>query len=159
MIQRILLALVIALGIGASAPSAQAALLSPGSYGHNAPANIKFGAQSYGHPFSGLRVRIGGKFGGVHGSVHRGLGKHPGKLGYKQASLWIPGRYVTECQRVWVPGHTDRVWCPAIYKTHYDPCGTPYQVLVKQGHYKTVQHPGYWENRSVQVWQPGYWSG
>lgn len=164
MIQRILLALLIALGIGVGANSAQAAPLGPGSYGPSQPAGTKFGTQSFGHQRSAPRVRIGGsigaRIGGKTGGVHIGIGigTPSGKHGYGKGRVWIPGRYVTECQRVWVPARTEQVWCPPVYETHYDYCGNPYQVLIKQGHYNTVHHPGYWENRNVQVWQPGHWS-
>lgn len=170
MIQRILLALLIALGIGMGAQPAQAAPAGPGSYGQNQLSNAsllsnsKFGATSYGHQRSAPRVRLGGsinaRIGGKSGGVHIGIGfgNRSGKHGYGQGRVWIPGRYVTKCQRVWVPGRSEQVWCPPVYQTHYDACGNPYQVLVQQGYHKTVHHPGYWENRNVQVWQPGYWS-
>ncbi len=164
MIQRILLALLIALGIGVGAQAAQAAPQGPANYGHATASNTKFGVAHHGYSKSAPRVRVGGSIGahigGKSGGVHIGIGfgNHSGKHGYGKARVWIPGRYVTECQRVWVPGRTEQVWCPPVYETHYDSCGHPYQVLVKPGHYNTVHHPGYWENRNVQVWQPGRWS-
>lgn len=64
------------------------------------------------------------------------------------------GRYVTRYERVWVPGRCERVWVPARYEWRFDPCGAQVRVLVEAGHYRTVQHPGRYEQRAVRVWVP-----
>lgn len=170
MIQRILIAVLIALGIGAGATNAAAA---PGPLGYgnskaysSQPTKLYKGKSSYRR--SGARIRIGGHIGV---GKHNHIGKQSGsKIGigigigigngphYKPAKVWIPGRYVTECQRVWVPGHSEQVWCPPVYNTHYDVCGNPYQVLVKAGYYQTIHHPGFWDTQNLQVWKAGHWS-
>jgi hypothetical protein len=72
--------------------------------------------------------------------------------------VWIPGRYETVAQQVWVPGRTRQVWCDAVYDTCYDACGRPYRRCVSQGYWKTIQEPGCYETRYVQVWREGYWA-
>jgi hypothetical protein len=71
--------------------------------------------------------------------------------------VWVPGHFTSVRQRTYVPGYTENVWVPAKYATHYDPFGTPYQVLVQPGHYQTVHHPGHYQVKPVQVWKPGHW--
>lgn len=64
------------------------------------------------------------------------------------------GRYETRYQKVWVPGRCERVWHPARYEWRYEPCGRRVRVLVQAGHWDTIQHPGYYEQRAVKVWVP-----
>jgi hypothetical protein len=71
--------------------------------------------------------------------------------------VWVPGRYETVEQRVWVEGGERREWIPARYETRYDECGRPTSVLVRQGHWKTECDPGHFELRAVRVWVEGYW--
>ena len=72
---------------------------------------------------------------------------------------WIPGRYETRYEQVWVPGVAQKVWSPPVYETRYDSCGRPYTVLVRAGCWQVVQHPGRYEPRPVQVWVAGHWKG
>ena len=71
--------------------------------------------------------------------------------------VWVPGRYETIDQRVWVEGGECRQWVPARYETRHDECGRPYSVLVRQGYWKTECEPGHFELRAVTVWVDGYW--
>lgn len=71
--------------------------------------------------------------------------------------VWVPGCWVTETQRNWIPARTEQVFVEAVYETRYDSCGNPYQVLVCAAHYQTVTHPGYWDECQVRVWRPGHW--
>jgi hypothetical protein len=71
--------------------------------------------------------------------------------------MWVPGRYETVEQHVWVEGGERREWIPARYETRHDECGRPTSVLVRQGYWKTASEPGHFERRAVQVWVDGYW--
>jgi hypothetical protein len=103
------------------------------------------------------RLRAAVHLGGI--GVHIGFGGHKhGGYEPRCAPRWVPGAWVTEVQPVWVPPSTERVWVPAVYETRYDSCGRPVQVLVKPGGYETVCRPGYYEDRRVRVWRPGYWA-
>jgi hypothetical protein len=73
------------------------------------------------------------------------------------ARVWVAGRYETRCERVWVPGCTRQEWVPPCYEGRFDPCGRRIQVLVRAGHWRTIQEPGRHELREVQVWVPGHW--
>ena len=72
---------------------------------------------------------------------------------------WVPGRYETRYEQVWVTGAAQKVWSPAVYETRYDSCGRPYTVLVRAACWQVVQHPGHYESRPVSVWVPGHWAG
>lgn len=50
----------------------------------------------------------------------------------------------TYVERSWVGGHWDVQHIPAVYETRYQPCGTPYQVMVRPA-------------RSERVWVPGHY--
>ena len=76
---------------------------------------------------------------------------------YAPRKEWVPGRYVNECQRVWVEGIKRKVYVEPIFEIRYRACGTSYEVQVDGGYYKTVYEPGHFENRWVKVWKPGYW--
>jgi hypothetical protein len=67
--------------------------------------------------------------------------------------VWIPGHYEVVQRKTWVPGATRQVWVPPVYETRYDWCGRAYTVLVSAGYHRTIQDPGHWEYRNVQVWQ------
>lgn len=71
--------------------------------------------------------------------------------------VWVPGRYVTEYEKYWVPGTSRKVYVPPVHQKRYDACGNPYRYEVSPGRYEVVHEPGYWETRSVKVWKPGYW--
>ena len=70
---------------------------------------------------------------------------------------WVPGHYETRAAEVWVPGACERVWVEPTYDVCTDPCGNTTRVLVRAGYYRTIQHPGYYETRYVQVWVNGYY--
>lgn len=71
--------------------------------------------------------------------------------------VWVPGRYETVEQRVWVEGGELREWVPARYETRYDEWGRPTSVLVRQGYWKIGCDAGHFEVRAVRTWVDGYW--
>jgi hypothetical protein len=73
------------------------------------------------------------------------------------APVWVPGRYETRCERVWVEGRSRQVWAPARYEWRWDGCGRMYRVCVSAGRWTTVVDPGHYESRDVRVWVPGHW--
>jgi hypothetical protein len=73
------------------------------------------------------------------------------------ARLWVPGRYETRCERVWVPGCERREWVPPRYEWVVEHCGIRRCVLVREGYWRVVQEPGRYETREVRVWVPGRW--
>jgi hypothetical protein len=70
---------------------------------------------------------------------------------------WVPGHFETRCEQVWVPGACRKVWVEPVYRTEFDRCGRPYQVLVACGHFETIQDPGHFETVQKQVWIEGFW--
>ena len=64
------------------------------------------------------------------------------------------GRYETRYERVWVPGRSERRWCPPQFEWRYDSCGRRIRVQVRAGYWGTIQHPGFYERRAVRVWVP-----
>ena len=77
--------------------------------------------------------------------------------GYVTSRVWVPGHYESVCERVWVPGLSQRVWVDPIFELRYDSCGNALRVLASPGHWKTIQQPGHFEDRSVRLWTPGHW--
>lgn len=95
-------------------------------------------------------------FGGRHANV--GVSVRFGRpVRYESARQWVPGRYETRREQVWVPGCTRQAWTPARYEWRIDGCGRRFQVLIAAGHWRTVSDPGHYEWREVQVWVPGHW--
>jgi hypothetical protein len=72
-------------------------------------------------------------------------------------TVWVPGAWVHETQRTWVPGYSERIWHPARFETRFDLCGRAFQVQVSSGHWTSVHHPGHWREHTVRVWRPGHW--
>ena len=74
----------------------------------------------------------------------------------KACKRWVPEsyRYVTE--KIWVPGHSERVWVPPVYETRRTRSGLS-RVLVKPGHYVTEQRPGRFEHVKRKLKVPGRW--
>lgn len=66
----------------------------------------------------------------------------------------IPGHYNVVTERVWRPGCSKQIWEAPVYRTEYDACGNPIQVLVRAGYYRTIATPGFWENVQRKVWVP-----
>jgi len=58
---------------------------------------------------------------------------------------------------VWVPGCTKTVYVEPVFQTLVDPCGRVTRVLVREGHYRTIQEPGHFETRHEEVWVPGHY--
>lgn len=93
-----------------------------------------------------------------------GIGK-PGKFaayvnfGHPQPPprAWVPGHYETVKQQVWVPGCSHREYVQPCWETRYDCWHRPYTVMVRPGYWKTIQDPGHYELRAVQVWIGGHW--
>jgi hypothetical protein len=63
-------------------------------------------------------------------------------------------RYVTE--KIWVPGHSERVWVPPVYEQRRTRSGVS-RVLVKPGHYETRERPGRFEHVKRKIKVPARW--
>lgn len=111
---------------------------------------------------NGVGVRVGHGVRGGRGirvghGVRRGRGFRPARpVGHRHAR-WIPGHYRTVVEQVWVPGCIERRFVPPVYRTDYNACGQPVQVMVQAGHWVNVRTPGFHRNVSRQVWVPGRW--
>lgn len=109
----------------------------------------------------GLELSFGKRSGhgafGISFTVPFEAAYHRADLRSEPRRVWVPGRYETVEQRVWVEGGERREWIPARYETRYDECGRPTSVLVRQGYWKTTCTPGHFELRTVQAWVDGYW--
>lgn len=98
-----------------------------------------------------------------HGSISLtiGNGAEYGHRGHAPVCAppraWIAGHYETRCERVWIPGRCESVWVEPVYQWRHDSCGRAYQVVVCAGYWKTVEQPGCWQERNVQVWVEGHW--
>ena len=91
------------------------------------------------------------------------FGRHSGvSLGFSTViqprRCWVPGHYETRCTEVFVPGCIRQVWVEPVYDTCVDPCGNGTRVLIRAGYFRTIQEPGRYETRYVQVWVPGYYA-
>ena len=95
-----------------------------------------------------------GRYSGAHAYGNRGPVAH---RTYASSRVWVPGRYATVEERVWVPGCSERVWVEPVYDLALGHCGTRVRVLLSAGHWKTVHHPGHYETRCVRVYRPGHW--
>ncbi len=104
------------------------------------------GPSGYGHP---PRPVI------VHAPVHYS-GYYPTPRAPRR--VWIPGAWVEQHTRVFLPGHTERVWQEPRFEWRYDDCGRAITVQVAAGCWRTVQHPGHWKVEAVSLWRPGHWS-
>jgi hypothetical protein len=91
-------------------------------------------------------------------SFERGVRPSYHSRGYAHSRVWVPGRYETVRERVWIPGSCERVWVPPAFELRYVGCGRAVRVMVRAGCWETVQHPGHYEERCVRVWRPGYWT-
>ncbi len=95
---------------------------------------------------------------GRHSGFRVGFSSGYAPVACAPARVWIPAHYETVCQQVWVAGCTRQVWVEATYETRYDHCGRAYQVMTCPSHWATVQDPGHYETRNVQVWVEGRWA-
>ena len=133
--------LAMALSLGTLAPTAAA-----GDWG------ISFGKHGR---RGGVTVHVGsrGSYGTYdrHGVRGRGRG-HSHQHG--RACRWEPAHHETIQERVWIPGHTEKVWVPDEYHFTCDVHGNEFRRLIRRGHYDYVEHPGYYEIRSRQVHVP-----
>ena len=109
--------------------------------------NFSFGKHRRGkHIGFSLNLPFGGRHYRTHRHVHLG-----------SCRQWVSGRVEIVHERVWVPGCSRRVWVQPVYRTQYDQCGNPVQILVAQGHYEVVQDRGRYEIRPRRVQRPGRW--
>ncbi len=116
-----------------------------------------WGSIGFGHHGRRAHVQADYGHGGHYGHGGYGGGRHGG-YDRCETRVFVPGCYETVAQQVWVPGRVSQVWCEAVYDTCYDACGRPYRRCVSQGYWKSVQSPGCYETRYVQVWREGYWT-
>lgn len=72
--------------------------------------------------------------------------------------VWVPGRYETVEERVWIPEASERVWIEPVYEVRRDYCGRSFRVLVRAGYFEVQCVPAHAEVRLVRVWRPGHWS-
>ncbi len=72
--------------------------------------------------------------------------------------VFVPGHYETVERRVWIPETKEKIWVEPIYETRYDSCGRPYRVLVCDGTWRVVVHPGHYETRCERVYVDGGWA-
>ena len=104
-----------------------------------------------------LSVRVGSRGVGVDLAAARSRPVRQRSVSHRHSGCckYTPGHYQTRIDRVWVPGHTERVWVPARYQVSYNACGQRIETLICPGHWDYVTHPGRYENRQVRVWVPG----
>jgi len=128
-------------------------------------------AQEFGISF-GQRTKHGnvsvnfGSRGANIGFESRGRrGRHGKQKGYRRKDnhghsakccSYVAGRFETQTQRVWVPGRVRQVWVQPVYDAYCDLFGNTRSRLIRAGYYETIQDPGCYENRRVQVWVEGY---
>lgn len=123
---------------------------------------LGLGAEASGQGFLGVSFGQHGRRGGVGIGIGIPLGGHdhcrPVHHHSAHCRTFVPGRFETRCEQVWVPGCARQVWVEPAYRTDYDACGRPFQVLVTCGYYQTVQDQGHYETVNRQVWIEGYWA-
>lgn len=84
-------------------------------------------------------------------AVHYGKKKAPRRV-------WVAGAWIEQEHRVWVRGHTERVWQEPAFEWRYDSCGRRLRVQLGIGCWRTIEHPGHWRVEHTRVWRPGHWS-
>ncbi|MHC4937536.1 MAG: hypothetical protein ACYTHK_01035 [Planctomycetota bacterium] len=105
---------------------------------------VRFGYDSRG----GIRVGVGLSSDCDH--RHRHQVRHVDRV-------WVPGHYDRVAYQVWVPARRERVRVPARYVTRRLPCGQAERVLVRRAHYETRIIPGHHVTRYKRVYHPGRW--
>ncbi|MCC6406862.1 MAG: hypothetical protein IT453_06835 [Planctomycetes bacterium] len=108
-------------------------------------------------------VEIGFKHAFKHGSISIGLrhgDRHDDRRSECRPSyrVWVPGHYETREERVWVAGECRRVWVEPVYGWRTDYRGCRSRVQLRAGYWETIEEPGHYETRRVQVWVEGYWT-
>lgn len=110
-----------------------------GSHGYGSHG---YGSKSYGsHHSYGSHRYVG----------HHGYGSHA-----NPACVYIPGRYETVDEKVWVQGHSRRVWIEPEFHVWTDHHGDLQRKQIGGGLWQTVQEPGYWKTLHKRVWVPGH---
>src|SRR5687767_11008412 len=94
-----------------------------------------------------------GKKSAISVGVHSGPIAQP--LSIRRPIHHSPGRFVTRCVEVWVPGCSKTVYIEPVYDTVVLPCGTVTRVLIREGYFKVIREPGHFETRCTEVWVPG----
>lgn len=117
--------------------------------------SLSFGKHKRGkHIGFNLSVPFGRRHHRSHRPIHRPVRHH---VHCNSCRQWVPGRVEIVHERVWVPGCSRQVWVQPVYRTQYDRCGNPVQVLVRPGHYTTVQDQGHYVTRPRRIQHPGHW--
>ena len=73
---------------------------------------------------------------------------------------WVPGHYVTENVRVWVPGQKIKTWVEPRYEKVWvgnNRHGHWEDVIVTDGYWTYEYLKGHYEIQRNQRWVPGYW--
>jgi len=79
---------------------------------------------------------------------------------YRQRRIWVPGSYITEEVKVWVPGVEEKIWVSPRYERQWVAArrgGYWEEVLVEEGYWRYERQPGHFEIHAQQRWVPGYW--
>ena len=86
-------------------------------------------------------------------SSGRGHGHRAGHRHHR----FVPGRYETILEKIWIPGCSEKVWVAPAYGWRRDAWGRLRRVCVSGGHYEVMRRPGHYETREVRVWVDGRW--
>jgi len=86
--------------------------------------------------------------------------QHRAPRTYIRHKQWVPGHYVTENVRVWVPGEKVKIWVEPQYEKIWigdEHDGYWEEVLVEEGHWAYQYRRGHYEVQTDKRWVPGYW--
>ena len=111
---------------------------------------------SLGGPEACVAADFGLRRGRAYGNVGVRTGRSYGRVGFGR--VWVPARTVTRRHKIWVDPYRERIWDEPVYEYRYDDCGNRVRVLVRAGCWRWIDHPGRWEWRTRDVYEPGYWS-
>ncbi|NUM53147.1 MAG: hypothetical protein HUU46_05845 [Candidatus Hydrogenedentes bacterium] len=117
------------------------ALISAPAWAHGASVSV-----TAPYNFYVPNIAVGEPHGGHHG--HHQHGKH---------CKYVPGRYETVYQRVWVPGYYRTDYVPPVYK-HKTVHGVTFTVMVSNGYHTKVWVPGHYTTKTYRVWRDGFWT-
>lgn len=121
------------------------ALVSAPAWAHGASVSVR--AQTP-YNFYVPNVAVGEPYGHYPHQGHHHHGKH---------CQYVPGRYETVYQQVWVPGYYRTEYVPPVYK-HKTVHGVTFTVLVANGYHTNVWVPGHYTTKTYKVWRDGYWA-